>query len=194
MSAFHDDHNADMADPAYAAEFERATAEIRRERYHDAMVAAEHRAGSTLLLYKVHAAMALADEEIQAAKMEATQIVTRRWSEESVRTNRLIQDLRSDLRESADALEESAQLLEDALNEGERLRTELREVKKVADRRESWLSTLRAELETLYDGNRRALNTISRVRAVLGVIDSRGWTHPHSIMERLRSALDGESE
>lgn len=185
----------------------------RRERYADAITSA----GDTAYGYRpfydaiTHAAMAVADEEISAelstqdgytAKMRDE---IERWRIENAR-------LRAELVESADTLDESAQLLEDALNENARLRAELeasaRELSSVVDDRNMYqhkeaeavleASRLRAELERSQaeevESRIRASEaeaTISRVRAVLARWRDGDVHYPYLAV---RNALNGESE
>lgn len=246
MSTFNDDLSADMRDPAFAAEFERTTDEVRRERYaaeferlliegcdtaegfadaamvvtdevrrkgcpfeHDmddctpecvpserreryaAAIAAADDMRKDWCYAEADAAMALADEEIQATKMEATQIGTRRWSEESVRTNRLIQDLRSDLQESADALDESAQLLDDALDENTRLR------EKAQFFADAWERATRADFEKAQE-NERLRAELERVKKAAKIITENRWYErlgrAEDTISRVRDVLPSKSD
>lgn len=217
MSTFNDDLSADMHDPEFAAEFERATDEVRRERYATAVWIAIPPCVESR--YDVEdaadAAMAVADEEKQQIIRDSA-VIAEKWSDAQEENAHL----RSDLQESADALDESAQLLEDALDENARLRAELasgkaahRAVWQKHQERGQWIFDLQGEMGNLRDeleewkkkasilGIQRqrhadkrveAEDTISRVNAAARKAKSSGnvWD-----MEDLISAvLNGESE
>ena len=114
------------------------------------------------------------------------------FAAEFERTNRLIEGLRSDLQDSADALEESADLLEDALNDSERLRAELSEADEnnrlrgiALHEANATIARLRAELEQARADRTTLVRQINRVRA----LDTHG-----SVLtwDEIRDALSGD--